>query len=235
MIEALLHLPGLLVRGVAAWVRTRIERRRGRRLQAFSAANGWTYAPDASHLLVGRRGMPFERRLTRRASHLVTGTTGDREFAAFQIDHGELPGDVKRDLVTVTMVSLPTALPDLEITSQGLGARVATMLGAQDIRFESEEFNRRWRVEAAEPRVAHAIVHPRFMELLTAGPPDPVRFEGTDLWTWHPGPFEPAALHARLARLEQLAALVPRHVWQDHGHDPHPVAGGALGSAQGER
>lgn len=235
MIEALLHLLGLLPRVVTAWVHRRIERRRGRRLQALSAANGWTYATDASHLLAGRRGTPFSLRLTRRASHLVTGTTGDREFAAFQIDHGELPGDVQRDLVTVTMVSLPTALPDLEITAQGLGTRVATMLGAQNIRFESEEFNQRWRVEAAEPRVGHAIVHPRFIELLMAGPPDPVRFEGTDLWTWHSGPFEPTALRARLARLEQLAALVPRHVWQDHGHDPHSVVGDALGSARGDR
>lgn len=235
MIEALLYLPGLLARIIAVWLHSRAERRRGRRLAAFAAANGWSYAKDASHLLAGRRGMPFKLGLTRKASHLVTGTVEGREIAAFQIDHGELRGEIKRDLVTVTMVALPATLPDLELSVEGRGARVAKMLGAQDIQFESDEFNRRWRVEAAVPRTAHDVVHPRFMELLMAGPPDPVRFEGTDLWTWHAGPIDPDTLPARTARLAELAALVPRHVWQDHGHELLPGVGDVLGSAQGDR
>lgn len=200
------------------------NRKRRERLRDFATSIGWTYSEGAGHLVGRWRGQPFNIGSSRRASHLLSGTFRGRSAAAFEYQY--TTGSRKNrstTTLTVTMLALPAYLPDLEITNEGLGARIAKALGGQDIQFESEEFNRRWRVEGAVLRTAHDIVHPRFMELMVAGPPDPMRFEGTDVWTWHGGPLRVEAIHGRLERLSAAVDLIPRHVWQDHGYDPGPA------------
>ena len=202
-------------------------RRKRERLRAFAAGIGWNYEARPRGLIGRWRGQPFNLGHSRRASHLLAGDFGGRHASAFEYQYTTGSGKHQSTTrLTVTMLALPTFLPDLEITNEGLGARIAKVFGGQDIQFESEEFNRRWRVEGAVLRTAHDIVHPRFMEFMVAGPQDPLRFEGTDVWTWHPGGLRPEAIHARLTRLRAAVDLIPRHVWQDYGHDPHGDAGG---------
>ena len=202
-------------------------RKKREQLTAFAAGIGWTYEADARQLVGRWRGQPFGLGHSQRADHLLRGEFGGRHAAAFEYQYTTGSGkDRSTTNLTVTMLALPAALPDLEITSEGVGAMIAKALGGQDIQFESEEFNRRWRVEGAVLRTAHDIVHPRFMDFMLAGPQDPLRFEGTDVWTWHRGRLEPEAIHARLVRLSHAVDLIPRHVWQDYGYDPHAGAGG---------
>ena len=225
---------GLVVLGVAglfAWGLYAARKKR-ERLAAFAASIGWTYESSAPQLVGRWRGQPFNLGDSKRASHLMAGTHRGRHAAAFEYQYSTGSGKSRSTTVlTVTMLALPTYLPDLEITNEGLGARIAKVFGGQDIQFESEEFNRRWRVEAAVRKTAHDIVHPRFMEFMVAGPSDPLRFEGTDVWTWHLGGISVVPLHERLDRLARAVDLIPRHVWQDHGHDPHPAAGGTPGTS----
>ena len=212
---AIVVVVGLFV--LAAWG----EKVKRERLESFAAATGWIYQKDAPQLVGRWRGQPFNVGSSRRASHLLAGSFQGHEIAAFEYRYTTGSGKNRSTTVlTVTMVSLPAYLPHLEITNEGVGAKIAQAFGGQDIQFESEEFNRRWRVEAAVLKTAHDIVHPRFMEYMVAGPPDPLRFEGTDVWTWHHGPIRTDVLHARLTRLVQVVEMVPRHVWQDYGHDP---------------
>jgi hypothetical protein len=204
-----------------------VERKRKERLAAFAAAIGWTYQHRAPQLVGRWRGQPFNVGSSRQASHLLAGTFRGRPAAAFQYQYSTGSGKNRSTTtLTVTMLSLPAALPDLEITNEGVGAKIAKAFGGQDIQFESEEFNRRWRVEGAVRKTVHDIVHPRFMDMLNAGPADPVRFEGTDLWTWHYGALQTDPMFTRLERLAAIADSVPRHVWQDYGYDPSAGAGG---------
>lgn len=207
------------------------HRKRVERLRAFAAGIGWTYLERAPQLVGRWRGQPFHLGHSRRATHLVTGEHRGRAAAVFEYQYTTGSGKNRTTTtLTVTMLRLPGFLPDLEITNEGVGAKIAKAFGGQDIQFESEEFNRRWRVEAAVRKTAHDIVHPRFMELMVAGPPDPVRFEGTDVWTWHVGSLQPEPMFGRLERLSAVVDLVPRHVWQDYGYDPHAGAGGVPGA-----
>ncbi len=203
-------------------------RKKRERLAAFAASIGWTYQASAPQLVGRWRGQPFNIGSSKQASHLLTGDYRGRTAATFEYQYTTGSGKNRSTTVlTITMLALPTFLPDLEITNEGLGAKLAKVFGGQDIQFESEEFNRRWRVEAAMRKTAHDIVHPRFMEFMVAGPSDPLRFEGTDVWTWHLGAIGTDPLYARLDRLARAVDLVPRHVWQDYGYDPHAGAGGA--------
>lgn len=224
MPELLFYLAFILVMVLVAYLVFLAQRKRRERLRAFAEGIGWTYTERANHLVGRWRGQPFNIGSSKRASHLLSGTYRGRRGAAFEYQYTTGSGKNRSTTtLTVTMLSLPTYLPDLEITNEGLGARLAKMFGGQDIQFESEEFNRRWRVQGAALKTAHDIVHPRFMEFMVAGPPDPMRFEGTDVWTWHTGPLRTEPIHARLERLASAVDLIPRHVWQDHGHDPGPA------------
>jgi len=207
-----------------------MRNRRGRELERVARSMGWEFQKRAQHLEGRWRGQPFNVGHSRRVSFVLSGQYEGRSAAVFEYTYTTGFGQGQSTtLLTVAVMSLPAPLPDLELTHEGLGAKLAKSLGAQDIQFESEEFNRRWRVEAAVPRAAHDIVHPRFMEFMVASPPEPLRFEGVDVLTWHLGPLDPRGIHPRLARLARAVDLVPRHVWQDYGYDPHAGAGGAPG------
>jgi len=206
------------------------ERRLRERHRAFATAIGWDYAPRAPHLVGRWQGAPFDVGHSKRVTHLFTGDFEGRPAACFQYQYTTGSGKSSSTTVlTVCMLHLPAALPVLEITREGLGARIAKVFGAQDVQFESEEFNRRWRVAGSSPRTTHDLVHPRAMEYLNAGPDDPLRIEGADVWTWHHGGIRTEALHGRLARLAGFVDLVPRHVWLDHGYDPGTGAARAPG------
>ena len=217
-------LGGLAVVGVY-FLGSGARRKKRARLSSFAAGIGWSYQEDADHLRGRWRGDPFRSVPAQRFEHLVSGEFRGRPAAVFEYEYKTGTGEDRSTVVhTVTMLSLPAALPDVELTWEGPGAALVKALGGQDIQFESEDFNRCWRVTGTVLKTAHDVVHPRFMEFMLAGPPDPLRFEGANVWTWHRGHLEPAAIDARLERLARAADLVPRHVWQDYGHDPTATA-----------
>src|SRR5690554_217782 len=219
-IISIIGISGLAIVGVYLFGASARRKKRAR-LSAFAAGIGWTYQEDASYLRGRWRGDPFRAVPSQRFEHLVRGPFRGRPAAAFEYQYTTGSGEDRSTvLCTVTMLSLPAALPDVELTWEGPGAALVKALGGQDIQFESEAFNRCWRVEGAVLRTAHDVVHPRFMEFMLAGPPDPLRFEGANVWTWHGGHLDPPALEARFERLSHAADLVPRHVWQDYGYDP---------------
>ena len=135
----------------------------------------------------------------------------------------------------VVAVPLPAYLPTLELTAEGVGAKLAKAFGGQDIEFESEDFNRAWRVEAGDAKFAHDVVHPRLMERLLRADARGVslRVEGTDLLSWSSGSQQLDAIAGRLQVMCALVDAIPRFVWQDHGYDPGP-AGGPHGPGPGD-
>lgn len=120
----------------------------------------------------------------------------------------------------VVMLSLPGTLPGIEVAHQGFLAKSEKLLGAPDTDFEVEDFNRRWRIESDIAKTGHDVIHPRLMEFLLAGPAWSFRIEGSDIWTWAPGFYEPDQAHSVIQpRLEWLHAIVshiPDFVWREH-------------------
>lgn len=73
---------------------------------------------------------------------------------------------------TVAAVNLPFTLPLLSV---GGG------WGGQKVKFESEDFNDRFKVRTNSPKFAYDVIHPRTMEFLTAIRPPGFRIEGQQL------------------------------------------------------
>lgn len=220
--ELLLVIPLLLV-PVLLGLRWYSIVRREQATRAWAARTGWTYVGSDVSLTRRWRGTPFATGKARRASEVVTGTYAGKAATSFAYryttDRGE---ESQTSTFHVVTLALPAFLPDLQLTPDGLGARLVRALGGQDLTFESEDFNRAWRVEASDPAVAHAVLHPRLMERLLQ--PDArglcVRIEGTDILCWAGGSPDLDQVARRLGVLNAIVTSVPRHVWLDHGYDP---------------
>jgi hypothetical protein len=210
-------LVGMLV--LSVW----LQKKRHERFRLWAATNGWTYQEADRSLIHLSRRQPFGVGHSQAASEVLRGTF--ESLPALSFSYGWTTGSGKTQSshdAHVVALELPAALPSLEVTPEGLGAELAKLVGAQDLQFESEAFNQAYRVAASDQRVGHAILHPRLMErlLLADARGSAWRIEGTLILSWESGTTDLDRLAARLGLLAAVVRSIPRHVWQDHGHDP---------------
>ena len=212
----------VFVPGVIAWTYW-YRTQRDRKLKAWAAASGWTYVGADPSLVERWPGAPFGLGRSRQATEVMVGRWADRPVVSFTYSY--VTGSGKSQTTHrfhVLALPLPAFLPSLELTPDGVAVRLLTALGPEDIQFESEEFNRAWRVVATDAKFAHDVVHPRLMERLMA--PDAVgarlHIAGTDIIGWVAGPTTTVGIPRRLALMQDVVDSVPRYVWQDHGYDP---------------
>lgn len=201
-------------------------RKRGEELRRFVATIGWSHVGSDPSLASRWRGAPFGRGHSPRVSEVIAGSYGGRSAVSFAYRFTTGSGKERQThQFHVVAMAMPAWLPSVQLTPQGLGARIATAFGGEDLTFESDEFNRRWRVEARDPRFAHDVLHPRTLERLIR--PDAsglsLRIEGSDVLSWTPGLPDVETLAARLGVMRALVDGVPRHVWLDHGFDPSRI------------
>lgn len=189
----------------------------------WAARVGWTYVGSDSSLTSRWTGAPFGTGRRRHTSKVVTGQFQGRQAVSFAYSYTTGSGK-NQSTVThhVVALRLPAYLATLELTPDGVGAKLAKAFGGQDIRFESEAFNRAWRVTAGDVRFAHDVISPRLMERLLQ--PDALglslRIEGQDVLCWSQGSARLGVVEPRLGVMSAIVDAVPRFVWLDHGYDP---------------
>ena len=201
------------------------QARRNKRIKAWATASGWTYVGRDRSLVDRWQGEPFGKGDARAASDVLVGRWAGRPAVSFTYSYRTGSGeDETTSTYHVIALPLPAYLPTLELTPEGFGTRLAAAFGRRDIQFESEEFNRAWRVESRDLKFAHDVVHPRLMERLMRGDARGIslRIGGTDILTWTEGGTDLERIAGRLGLMTTVIESVPRYVWQDHGYDPGP-------------
>lgn len=113
----------------------------------------------------------------------------------------------------VAVLYLRAPLPRLLIAPENFLHKVAQVVGVSDIDFESDEFSRKFWVEAEDRKFAYDIVHPRMMEFLIERGPTSWEIRGNVLCHWTHGHFEPAEIEAGLDGLARFAGHIPDYVW----------------------
>lgn len=213
----LLLAPAII--GLGLWY----QHHRTKLAQQWAARVGWRFV-GTDHSLASRwYGAPFGVGRSRRTSEVVTGSFQGRPAVSFGYRYTTGSGKNQSTYTFhVVAIELPAYLPTLELTPDGLGAKIAKGLGGQDIQLESEQFNDAWRVEAPSAKFAHDVVNPRLMHRLLA--PDAqglsLRIEGTSILCWTRGNPDYPGIARRLQVMCAIADGIPRFVWLDHGYDP---------------
>jgi hypothetical protein len=183
----------------------------------LAAEKGWSYNANEPGLVGKWPGDPFGKGEDQQARNVLRGTYGDRKFVAFDYSYqpfGARSGKQPWRFGVVAM-QLPAELPFLEVEHESLLGD--TLDPRPDIRFESEIFNRSFRVTSGDERYARAVIHPRLMELLLDRGEIGWRIDGEHLLGWYAGSHTPADLDRHLRLLGRIADLVPAFVWADYG------------------
>jgi hypothetical protein len=186
----------------------------------LAAAKGWSFYATEPGLVGKWPGEPFGRGEDQAARNVLRGSWGDRKFIAF--DYSYQPFSVRSGRPPrrfgVIAMQLPVALPWLEVEHENL--LVNPLEAGDDIRFESERFNRTFRITSTDEKYARAVIHPRLMELLLDRGEIGWRITGEHLLGWYAGSHTPTALERRLTLLTQIADHIPPFVYRDYT-DPH--------------
>jgi hypothetical protein len=223
--RALLPLLALAVALVCGYLWWRAEQRRRQALQAFSAAKGWQFRSEDTALVGRWQRTPFGVGDTRRARNVMTGADRGRPFVAFDYSYVTGSGkDRSTHRFAVVALGLPGWLPGVQVTPETLLGRASEAIGiGGDIALESEDFNRRFRVTAHDPKFASDVLTPRTMQALLQGPSVAWRIEGPDLLAWDSGECTPLEVLSRLDVLHRVVDGIPSFVWHDNGVQPGPV------------
>jgi hypothetical protein len=223
----LLYVLGAIAIGAFGIYRYWRNQRRVEELGLFCLSKGWQFSPIDDSLTVRWTGDPFFEGKERHARAVVRGTlqrpAGSWDFVAFDytyVTETHSSNGIKHRTThrfAICAVTMPTWLPGLRVTPENVLTRLGNSVAGDDIELESEDFNRRFRVQCPDAKFACDVLHPRTMQMLLARPAMHFRVDGRDLLCWEDGGTTPATLIPRLATLADFVAGIPDFVWHDYG------------------
>lgn len=122
-----------------------------------------------------------------------------------------------RLLQTVVMAGVEASLPKMRLRPEtGLSRGLAT-LGVRDIQFESDRFNRRYKVEGADERRIREVLDPQMLDFLLLRQHDRDWQISHQLIVVCEGQLQdPASLDRMVEDVVGFAKRVPSHVLSDH-------------------
>jgi hypothetical protein len=196
------------------------RRRREGTMQQLARAQGWSYAENELSLAERWSTSPFGEGRDRRAYDVVVGTIDGHSCAAFGYRYTTGSGDhTTTTSLSICCVALPGPLPEVVVEPESIVGEHAPGLLREDIDIESEDFNRRFRVHAADRKYASDVLTPRAVDALLSVEPFAWRIIAGDLLAWS-SPTDGATLLARLRVLSTVAQSIPAFVWRNVGQEP---------------
>ena len=158
--------------GGAYYQRVQATKRHGV-LDQLALSQGWTWLPEDDSWTVRFPGTPFGVGDHRKAENVLQGTFRGLSMVAFDYSYltpsgGGNARNTETHRFAFCALGLKGFAPDLELTPESALGRMGAALGRQDIELESEEFNRRYRVQCASPKFASDVLPPQTMQALLA-------------------------------------------------------------------
>jgi hypothetical protein len=135
-------------------------------------------------------------------------------------------GHTSRDYhrFSVAVAEAEADLPPVAILRENVLTRLAEHVGMGDVRFESERFNREFRVVAGDPRFAYRLVDARMMEwLLAMGQGFEFEVSGPRILAYC-RPRGPEDMVPLLGVVKGFHDHVPRLVWTEYAAEEAPPA-----------
>ncbi|MFG3339704.1 hypothetical protein [Glycomyces sp. NPDC048151] len=188
------------------------EDKRAKAFKAWGKQHGFRYGRGEGALANFSAAEPWGRGKRREGAHVLRGEHRGEPVLLFEYRHMG-SGDSKEVFnYQVAAVPLPVSVPLLDI-GQETGR---TRRFGDDIDFENQAFNDKFRIESADRRFAFDVVHARTMEWMLADPRAsamPWRFEGKWLMTFEKKKLDPADALRRADFLLDARAQAPAYLW----------------------
>jgi hypothetical protein len=150
--------------------------------------------------------------------NISRGRFGEYGVCAFdyhyQVTTSGSKGQTQTHHHTYSAVIIEPAFPlkPLSLRSERFTDRLAQFFGAEDIDFESAEFNREFHVKAPERRWAFDVLHQESMEFLLQAPRFTIEMRSGYAVAYNAKMFSPEDFDAALGVLTGLVGRVPQSV-----------------------
>ena len=177
MIPALVFVLILAAVGTGVWLSYRAKQRRREALFGFATERGLEYSRVDPFALPSSYAFHlFGMGDGRGCENVLSGTwdglpVREADYWYYTESSDSKGGRSKSySYFSVVVADLDCSVPRVSISKETLLTRAAEHLGASDLDFESEEFNRMFKVTAQDPQVAYQLIDPRMMNwLLSTG------------------------------------------------------------------
>lgn len=162
----------LAIGGFAAWFGY-VQKQRRRQAFALAAKEyGLEYSPEDPYGTLSEPFAFFSKGDGRGVENMLSGTWQALDVRLFDYWYYDESTDSKGHTSKTyhrfdcVIVPVDAACPQLMITHENLGTRLANALTFHDIQFESEAFNRAYYVRSSDSKFANDLVDARMMEWL---------------------------------------------------------------------
>ena len=208
----------VVVVAVGVVVALRGQRRGVQRRETFStwaADRGWSYAEEDSVLAGQLNGAVFDRGHGHRVRNVVRGRLGDYDAEAFDFSYttvssgGEVDVD-KVHRVSVASVVLGRQVPAVAVEPQGAGGRLLGKLTGHDIEVGQPDFDKRFKVTAADRTAVHPLFTAEVCRFAVEHPNRAWALQDQRVLTWGEGEQTPSEIAEALTFVEALARRLPR-------------------------
>jgi len=190
----------------------------------WSAQNGWTYTEKDSKYEYMPWGFPFDQGHGRQATDVLTSTQGNYPALCFTYRYqttsttsngsGGTTTTEESHYFAIFSLHLPKSFPTLRVGKEGVFSKLARMVGMHDVEFESEDFNRKFKVKADDRKFASDAINPQMMQYLLSEDAPGFNIVGSDLVLWQRGRLKLADVQPRMAYLQAVLTKLPNFLWQ---------------------
>ena len=175
MAAVLVFVGSLAVVGGAFWYGIYRKQKRRREVAQAAAALGLEYSADDPYGLLELPFTLLSEGDGRGCNNVIAGTYEEMPVKEFDYwyytESTNSKGGTSRTYhyFSCAVTEVQAECPHVAISPESILTRLADHLGFQDIQFESEEFNRRFRVKSSDPKFATDLVDARMMQWLDDG------------------------------------------------------------------
>ena len=165
----LLFFGGVLLVALIAYLAYAAQRARRQGFQQMATQLGLTYSQADPFGLLGYPFTLFTRGDERKLENVVSGAWQEVDVIAFDYMYAEGSGKDRTDYsFDCAIVPIEADAPRLMIEHENLLTSLAGALSFHDQQFESEAFNKEYRVHCDVPKFASDVLDARMMEWLMA-------------------------------------------------------------------
>jgi hypothetical protein len=213
---------GVILVGGVGLIAYYARKRRIQEWQQTAAHLGFQFSTEDPFDLLNLPFALFRRGDGRGTENVVWGQKNGVEIKAFEFwdytESSDTKGGRSRSYEHFSCSLLPVDAycPHTTIAPEGFFSRMGRALGFHDIEFESEDFNRAWKVESANPKFANYLVDARMMQWLLEN--KGWRFELSDRWMLtYRGRVRPREIWNVIEAAREFHMKVPKVIGETYG------------------
>jgi hypothetical protein len=215
--ELLFIIVAFIVSGIAATRRRNAARTRTVDLQTLSQKLGFAdFNPGPDYGFIEGWSIldRFSQGDNRYAFNLLQGVYHDQKLFIF--DYHFRTGSSKNaqdHYYTIFMLLVPGVFPKTTISRENLLGRIEGMFDSEDVKFESAEFSKAFRVRSLDKKFAYDACNPQMIEFLLANRSLEFEINGPVILLSFTPPLPVDQIEPNLQRLAQIRALLPQYLF----------------------